>query len=76
MGQRYRTVKWKIRHQGLGLASNQDLLKGKDFELLHEKFKSFPKSRIGRCGEQTSVTQTYHRRGFWGGAPQQLGDFL
>ena len=45
---------------GLGLACNLDFAEGKD---LNQKLKRFPKlSKLGRHGEQTSLTQTYHRR--------------
>ena len=55
-------VDWKIRNRGLCLAYNQDFATGKE---LNPKVKS----EIGKRREQTSVSETYHKRGYGGGAP-------
>ena len=45
---------------------------------LNQKYKCiFNKMfRLGKCGEQTGVTLSYHRLGCGGDAPQPLGDFF
>ena len=59
MGQRYR--KMEDQKPGPRLAWNLDFAKGKG---LKPKFKKIAKIvRIGRRGEQTSLSQAYHRRG-------------
>ena len=70
MGQRYR--KMEAQNRGPGLACNLDFAKGEGLEAKVKKASKIV--QIGRRGEQTSLTQTYHRRGFGGGQP--LGDFL
>ena len=69
LGQRYRRIEdQKPRPR---LACNLDFAKG---EILEPKVKKASKIvEIGRRVEQTSLTQTYHKRGSGG---QQLGEFL
>ena len=64
-------VEWEDQRPGFGLTCNQDFAKGEELKPKVIKFsKNFS---IGRRGEQTSVTQTYHRRGPEEGAPGLRG---
>ena len=60
MVQRHR--KMEDQKSGPGLACNLDFAKGKRLE---SKVKKFSKTvQVGRRGEQTCLTQTYHRLGY------------
>ena len=57
------------KNQKLGVcfgALNQEFAKGEELEPHVKNFYKYIK--IGRCGEQISATQTYHRRSLGGGA--------
>ena len=70
MGQRYPIM--EAQNPGHGLACNLDFAKEEGLEAKVKKASKIV--QIGRRGEQTSLTQTYHRRGFGGGAA--VGQFF
>ena len=69
MAQRYR----RMEDQKPGLTHNQDFSREERFLPKVKKFSEYV--QMGRCGEQTSVTQAYHRWGSVGKAGGYRDEF-
>ena len=58
---------------GPGLVRKQDVAKGGGLELKVNVFKNMCKMLLWRRGEETNITQTYHRRGSGADSPVARG---